>query len=102
MRNVSDGSHLCARQIFVIIPESREGEETTASGGERRKRKTDSRRGKEAIDIDFVPLARVGGRRSRGREDGVEEPKNVKLSWEKKRDAKEKSKKIEKKKSRER
>lgn len=72
MRNVSDGSHLCARQIFVIIPESREGEETTIAtgrdvgreagrvGDERRKGKIGSRRGEEAIDIDFVPLVPSG------------------------------------------
>lgn len=40
MRNVSDGNHLCARQIFVIILKSwRSGGETTTARRSERERK---------------------------------------------------------------
>lgn len=63
MRNVSDGNHLCARQIFVIILKSwrRWNDDRDEARGRKGDWKGKARknrgvyRGEEAIDIDFVP-----------------------------------------------
>lgn len=69
MRNASDGNHLCARQIFVIILESRGEVKRRPRRGEEVKGNLKGRKekpeGKGTIDIDFVPLAKWKKRRRR-------------------------------------